>query len=145
MLQRLFNFTGLLMLLYIWHHINDWSISINTTNIISSYFVKIIHKIPFLLINIFFIILILIYIYSIITTHLQNLLYWLTIVLSTTAMTLSLNILCLNETTNISRFMGYIFITPSGNNKSKRVHINNRNLYLNNTTNHNNFIFINTK
>lgn len=100
-MQRIIYTMGLLMLCYLWHNSSTWYISINTDNIISKYFVKTVEVIPNIIINIFVIILIIIYISNIISGYNEVTIHWLTLIITSLAMGIATNILCLQEVTNL--------------------------------------------
>ena len=78
---KIANFGGLLLLIYLWHNISLWSLSANTVNIVSSNIVFSLQNIPKFIITVIFIIMVLIYIYSLITNRLAFVMYLISLLL----------------------------------------------------------------
>lgn len=101
---KIANFGGLLLLIYLWHNISLWSLSANTVNIVSSNIVFSLQNIPKFIITVIFIIMVLIYIYSLITNRLAFVMYLISLLLFNILLKISVSMLELESTTTFLFF-----------------------------------------
>lgn len=101
---KIANFGGLLLLIYLWHNISLWSLSANTVNIVSSNIVFSLQNIPKFIITVIFIIMVLIYIYSLITNRLAFVMYLISLLLFNISLKISVSMLELESTTTFLFF-----------------------------------------